>query len=68
MRGSYTSAMFHICAETNRIGLFKVKGKTIPVKHHTMKTFGRVEVHMVPSVLNLGSRWREVVSFTLRPL
>jgi hypothetical protein len=37
------------------------------IKHHAMKTYGGVEVYL-PCILNLGTRWRWVVSFTLRPL
>jgi hypothetical protein len=36
-------------------------------KHHGVKTYWR-SGGIVPRILNLGTRWREVVSFTLRPL
>jgi hypothetical protein len=34
------------------------------IKHYTMKTEWRVEVGMAPHILNLGTRWRRVVTFT----
>jgi hypothetical protein len=41
----------------------KVKGK---VKHHAMKTYG--EWRYGSTILDLGTRWRSVVSFTPLPL
>jgi len=44
------------------------KGKFSPVtKHHTMKTYGRMDVYMA-CIDNLGIRWRWSVSFALRLL
>jgi len=48
------------------------KGKNVKfylcsTKHHAMKTYWEVEV-IFPRIINLGTRWRWVVSFTTRPL
>jgi hypothetical protein len=45
----------------------KVTHKIVPVpNHHVMAIYGRVE--MKSRILNLGTRWRWVVSFTPQPL
>jgi len=38
----------------------------VKVSHHAMKTYW-VNVGVTPRVINLGTRWRWVVSFTLLP-
>jgi hypothetical protein len=65
------------CVISFQLGLFKVKvkvkvkGKVAPVifltKHHAMKGCW-VSGGIAPRIVDLGTRWRWVVSFTTRPL
>jgi hypothetical protein len=56
-----------ICCYLSR----KSKGKVVPVlfltDHHVMKAYW-VSGCIAPRILDLGTRWRWVVSFTTRPL
>jgi hypothetical protein len=49
----------------------KCKGKFVPIlfetEHHAMKAY-KGSGCIAPSILDLGARWRRVVSFTSRPL
>jgi hypothetical protein len=52
--------------------MVKVKVKVVPVllfltEHHAMKVYWG-SVGTIPRILELGTRWRRVVSFTPRPL
>jgi len=61
----------HICSSV-RLILYRnssssFKGTVVPVLEcHTTKTYGGGGI--VPCTLNLGTRWRWVVSFTAQPL
>jgi len=49
------------------MGKVKIKLSLCLTKHHAMKTYwgsGGIDSH----ILNFGTRWKWVVSFTLRPL
>jgi hypothetical protein len=52
-----------------RMMMVKVKGKVVPclTKHHAMNAYWGSGV-IAPRILDPGTRWRWVVSFTHRPL
>jgi hypothetical protein len=56
-----------VCLEIQKKVKVKVKSSLCLTKHHALKTYWGNRC-IVLRILDLGTRWRSVVSFTPRPL
>jgi hypothetical protein len=66
--GSRTQDINSAEGELALVVTYKNESSLCLLKHSTMKTYGRVRQLTAPSILNLGTGWTLLVSFTPRPL